>query len=99
MNTKPHTFKRDEALLSYQLSIGGRPAIRLPCHMVTPATATAIACLTEAANLDAKALQTVAAYTDRLDVMVDAYHLAPIWRRVWWAITNNLPYQPVKEAQ
>lgn len=97
MNAKPHIFSLNSQLQTYQLSIGYRPPINLPCHLVTPQTAVAFACLVEAANLDAKTLSTMADYSQRLDEMVDAYHLAPIWRRVWWAITNNLPYQKVPE--
>lgn len=96
LNT-PHAFTRDNAAQAFMLTIAGQPTRRLAMNMTTPQAALALAELVKAANVDKAALRDVADYCERLDVMVDAYHFAPIWRRLWWAITNDLPYQPKKE--
>lgn len=96
---KMHEFHRDDALQAYRLAIGGRPALQLPAHLVTPKTAVAVGELVAAANVDRKTLCTLADYTERLDEMLDAYHLAPWWLRVWWALSNSLPYVKPREVE
>lgn len=95
---KLHAFHRDDALQAYCLAIGNRPALQLPAHLVTPKTAVALGELVQAANVDRKTLCTLSDYTERLDAMLDAYHLAPLWRRMWWALSNSLPYVKPPEA-
>lgn len=89
-----HLFKRDDDARQYILRVvNGRPVeYRFDFHLFSGKAAIAMAQLTEVANVDRAALNGIATYANAMDNMADAFHGAPIWKRVWWALTNRLPF-------
>lgn len=71
--------------------------IRLSYHSVVGKPILVINELVALVNAEIKARGYVEAYTERLDKTLDNYHEAPTWKRIWWALTNDLPYPPRKD--
>lgn len=101
MNLKhSHSFRRDDAAKQYVLTVAGlsRPIeYRFDFHTICGKAAIAMAQLAEVGNVDRAALAGIAEYTNRMDLMADAFHEAPLWKRIWWALVNDLPYVAKEE--
>ncbi len=89
-----HSFKRDDAARQYVLTVVHHlpTQYRFDFHQFSGKAAIAMAHFTDVSNIDRAALNGLAEYTTRLDRMIDDYHEAPLWKRIWWALTNDLPF-------
>lgn len=92
--SQSHSFTRDDKNRQYILRVFNQRPVeyRFDFHLISGKAAIAMAQLTEVANLDRAALKGIAEYTNRMDQMADRFHEAPLWKRIWWAFINDLPY-------
>ena len=71
--------------------------VRLPYQTVVGKPILVINELVTLINSEIKAMGYLEEYAQRLDKTLDNYHSAPVWKRVWWALINDLPYAARKD--
>lgn len=99
MQTKPlHSFHANQTTRTCDLRIGGsRLAYSIPFHLLSTSMQMGIEQLVNEANADRLALKTLGNCVERMDHMADTYYSAPIWKRLWWAMCNDLPFAAKKD--